>query len=552
MAKKEDYMARADVMYKNDGYTVYLENGQKLFCGNFQHGNIFKNDDNEKHNLLFYYESANMEMLPVLLKEYFDKKLDTKTLEFICDADTETMPNLAILEKKLYELHPYFQLNKREVVAKAICDYFNDLVISIYGDSGFTGLDDVISVIRQEGSEENLHEECYGDLTDAEIEAKVLENEPSLIDENAMKAWYSYALSQLTGFSDDNGEIFEIIENGFDELFRNFLLVSQGELDINHFKLGGFKDEIIKQDIFKQMLFWIFDLSAPAFGELPIQLRAWLYYRMFEKYSYLYKMEASQELTLSPLFEEKTEGKDFFDEIRERLTDETKSDMGLFGYHLNPDNIPQEILATLQSVADYAKGLPTENIPEKYRINGLGHLLFLEILQMVKAETKIKRCKLCGMYFEVTNLNMEYCNRTWYSKGEEKSVGWGTIKPSVASTEYKILDERGKVSYISETNNLAHRMSELLRTGKLGNNDRLPCSAIGSRLISKQKKKEDIPLQIYDRAYKKYYARQKNKSLDSSDFTKWSKDAKNNLDAFRDGKLGISIEEFEILINNIK
>ena len=114
----------------------------------------------------------------------------------------------------------------------------------------------------------------------------------------------------------------------------------------------------------------------------------------------------------------------------------------------------------------------------------VAQLLFLEILSMIDSNTSIKKCKNCGMYFIVKNLNMEYCDRI--AAGEEK-----------------------------------------------------PCSTIGSKRTFEKKLQTDIPLKIYNRSYKTHYARVKNGIMTQSDFMTWCAEAKENLKKARNGELSV-------------
>jgi excinuclease UvrABC nuclease subunit len=61
-------------------------------------------------------------------------------------------------------------------------------------------------------------------------------------------------------------------------------------------------------------------------------------------------------------------------------------------------------------------------------------------------------------------------------------------KPPARAGEYRILDKNRKVSYIGETNNLARRMGEHRRAGKLCEGDRFAWQAADGRSTSKTRR----------------------------------------------------------------
>lgn len=80
---------------------------------------------------------------------------------------------------------------------------------------------------------------------------------------------------------------------------------------------------------------------------------------------------------------------------------------------------------------------------------------------MILDETLIKKCRNCGKYFVVKNLNVEYCDRR--------------INNDEESDDYRT------------------------------------CSDVGPKLSYQKKLEEDLPLKFYSRAYKTHYARIKSR-----------------------------------------
>ncbi len=237
------------------------------------------------------------------------------------------------------------------------------------------------------------------------------------------------------------------------------------------------------QEIVKHMLFWIFDLSAPIINKLTVSHRTWLY-----KYIYADDLGQFSKGVIKHLFSSTlsqgsaNEGND-----NDNIKSHTNLRELLSNFHTDPE-ITHNTEKALISAVDYVQGFPKAGFHEMYSIKNLEQLLFLEILSMVNSNIGIKRCKNCSKYFIVANQNIEYCNRI--AQGEEK-----------------------------------------------------PCNMIGSKRTFEKKLKSERPLEIYNRAYKTHYARRKTGKMKECEFMIWAKEAKNNLDKVRAGKLDIS--EFE-------
>jgi hypothetical protein len=163
-------------------------------------------------------------------------------------------------------------------------------------------------------------------------------------------------------------------------------------------------------------------------------------------------------------------------------------------FQISHDNASSETLSVLSKAADYAIDSLKEKPCEEYLITSLHQLLFLEISQMIKTDTKIKRFKLCGRYFIATNMNMLFCSNA--KEGEEK-----------------------------------------------------PRNVIGSKRVYDNRVEDDESLRLYNRAYRTRHARfptvGKNKKNEDyhklrDDFDSWCVKAKEMRDKVRAGELDIS------------
>ena len=77
----------------------------------------------------------------------------------------------------------------------------------------------------------------------------------------------------------------------------------------------------------------------------------------------------------------------------------------------NVPNLDENKKWTVKIIAKAGEFASEGDIIAEYKVNGIGPLLMLELMHMIKDNTVIKRCKLCGLYFEVNNLNERYCDR---------------------------------------------------------------------------------------------------------------------------------------------
>ena len=52
-----------------------------------------------------------------------------------------------------------------------------------------------------------------------------------------------------------------------------------------------------------------------------------------------------------------------------------------------------------------------DSLTETYNISDISQLLQMEIMDMIKEQRIIKKCRLCNKYFIADNLKNEYCSR---------------------------------------------------------------------------------------------------------------------------------------------
>ena len=113
---------------------------------------------------------------------------------------------------------------------------------------------------------------------------------------------------------------------------------------------------------------------------------------------------------------------------------------------------------------------------------------------MVLDQTPVKKCRNCGKYFVVKNLNVEYCDRP--IDDDEES------------------------------------------------DDHRTCSDVGPKRSYQKKLEQDQPLKFYERSYKTHYARIKSGKMSKAEFFEWQKEAKEKLELVRSDNY--DFEEFKL------
>ena len=188
----------------------------------------------------------------------------------------------------------------------------------------------------------------------------------------------------------------------------------------------GFSDVLTTQEKIKRMLFWILDVSAPNIGKLTISHRVWIYDNIFRMEYKPSETTITKQISFTPPLLYKYKGDlDYTTEYAyEKINQHANKMENLFEplrilTHENYENISPKMVSNLNKAIEYAnKNIPKTWDYEKYEIQNLYQLLFLEVLLMAQTDTKIRKCKNCGLYFVVPNRKNLYCSRI--AKGEKK------------------------------------------------------------------------------------------------------------------------------------
>ena len=122
-----------------------------------------------------------------------------------------------------------------------------------------------------------------------------------------------------------------------------------------------------------------------------------------------------------------------------------------------------------------------------YEISSFTDYILLQLRYLTEQSAIIKRCKNCGQYFITERPNIDYCQR---------------ILPGETQT----------------------------------------CFVIGPRRVYNKTLSDDLPRNLYAKAYKRYQARLRRKSITDDEFEVWKAEAKRHLDDVQNGR--ISVEEY--------
>ena len=157
---------------------------------------------------------------------------------------------------------------------------------------------------------------------------------------------------------------------------------------------------------------------------------------------------------------------------------------------MNGEIIPLDLQRALSEAIELCRSTDELSVVNDYEVNSIHDLLFIEVIRMFENGEMITKCKNCGKYFVPKNRKVVYCDR---------------------------MTDKGKT-----------------------------CSDIGATLTYQKKQKDDKILQMYNRAYKRNFARCANnkEDKDKEKFKDWHEEATKKLLDARSGQL--SPEEFEL------
>ena len=407
------------------------------------------------HIYLLDYISADMFPISDLLYKYCSAKINLETFELIINDDGNDGDEvdkgdneLAQIKAILVSAHPYYKYEFDRTIANAIGEYFNELLIYlIYHCHNW--------VLKQK-----VNEKWYKEILWELMPQKTPPNE----NEKGPDDFFA-EYQKRTG-----------MRNIPDDEWETFVY------DIPNKKPVPFLLEAHAQYEIANMLYFILDVDAKHINRLSIQQRVWLYKSIFG---------SGLNIAESLPFDEQdipASGKDDSQqEEREELQNIIKTlSSSLEGINVVRYGINEKMQEQIASIVNLAKKITQYRKNKVYEIYNLRQLLFIEILNMIQNDVKVRVCKNCKKYFVVSNLNTMYCERLYTSNRK--------------------------------------------------------CSDVGSNKTFREKIAGDEAYTIYSRAYKTHYARQKRGKMDRIEFLDWYDEAKNKLDKVRAGEY--DLEEF--------
>ena len=407
-------------------------------------------EESKDHEGIFTFLASDLTDFPQKLEGYFSKIIDLTTLKL-----TGYIPrhddfwNLGSL---FDDIHPYFEYMGREELDSAIGEYFNALLIqNSYDTKKYT-----YSPIYDEG--------WYMDTFIA------LYPEDGFNDKTeTAKKYYKIYQQIVKPDDDDDPPYVELPPTGFHSLLSY-------------------------QDHISSMIYWILDVNTPYLKELSIPERASVYGRVHATMSDHPHMVVVKQISFSDPHSRYYRSGYKRSEIVDGEEVQWNILGDLYDFHKGTEHIHPEALEELQSIVESVKQGYFEEIYEEYEVNSFYEVLFLEVYHMILDRTLVKKCRNCGRYFVVKNLNVEYCSRL--------------IDPDEES-----LDNR-------------------------------TCSDVGPKRSYMKKLEEDLPLKFYDRAYKTHYARINSGKMTKQEFFLWHQEAKEKLEMVRANTY--DFEEFKI------
>lgn len=401
----------------------------------------------ERHDYLLDYVDKDLSDLPKLFVQYISERIDTKTMNIKTLTPEECKKNedrLNDIIETMKTAHPYYEHEYKDIIINGIANYFIDLLLI------YTGFNEPVT--------EEFFDERIEHLT-----LPILSRGISYSNTFYEKYKKMMGKEKIT-LANDNGDI-QVLD------MTTFIWPADNPMIV----------ETITQKTIYDMLYFILDMDAQNLEELTTSQRIWLYNKThpFKKSVYVNKQLSYQHSH----YDVGTVPNKSMDDVFYSLYSHSEFDIGRTG-------IPEDIMEDFKLAVEYAKRIKDYKIYEKYEINSLKELLYLEVMSMIQSETMIRKCKNCGRYFVVNHHNTQYCNRK---------------------------NESGK-----------------------------PCSIVGPRKSFNNKMEDNDVWDMYKKAYNTHYHRRKgkgNKKMTAEEFSKWGKIAKEKYDQVVAGKL--SKDEFQ-------
>lgn len=342
--------------------------------GYFDEGHYLLFFEDNSHEILFHYVVQDLSCLPDLFDQYTSQRMDIATFKLHdCPGGDVAIDQM---KRVLIDAHPYYRHEVREVLIRAIGDYFNELLL--------------YSCYRQDGTIPGFSEEWYMERITALL-APLLE-----LGDTYPRDFYNEYQERTGGNAYTAGESSEEIETVIPGVPREIPM--------------GFSNEIQTQSEIYNMLYFLLDIAAPGLETLTTPQRIWLYGNIVANSGSEMTVPKRLSLKHPTLYQSGHDYSQAVERSRE-LDDKFSSLYALSKLNVGRDGIPADIEESFQSAIEYARTITVDKPYEEYRINSLRQLLYLEVWSMLQDRVMVRKCRHCGKYFVVANRRIAYCDR---------------------------------------------------------------------------------------------------------------------------------------------
>lgn len=437
-------------------------------------------NENEYQSFIDFLE-ADLSALREHLTDYFTSEVDQETF----DVDDAYLDLEALRQAKyaLKDIHPFLYYDQGSAV---LMDMLAGMLMQAMKDSTSEDADtsdanfrECLRTLIHAAREENIAASYLFDYEEDQYE-------PTMVERYCI----GYVLEMESRFEDE------------DEFLQEWVDIYAGRraMRLNLYTLDRLEQI---QTQLKREVYWIIDASAAPFRKLDIQQRAALYRGVFGRFESIPDVQLIRQTSFSDpheatgnraradaafrnLYEYSNypfePGElEYFRSAKGPFETEGSLIQELGCITDNSAKLSSEAKQALAALVKKASGYKGTGIYTVYNIVELYQLLFLQMEQLMQSGSILKRCRLCNRYFITSDMKVEYCSR-----------------PAP------------------------------------GNSD-ATCSEVGSYRAYQKKLEEDIPLQIYNRAYKTHFARMKKGIMTDKEWLQWRIEAKEKLDQVREG-----------------
>ena len=343
--------------------------------GYFDEGHYLLFSEDNSHELLFHYVVQDLSCLPDLFDQYISQQMDIATFKLHDRPGGDVAVDQ--MKRVLIDAHPYYRHEVREVLIRAIGDYFNELLL--------------YSCYRQDGTIPDFSEARYMERATALL-APLLK-----LGDTYPSDFYNEYLERTGGNSYTAEQPDDEIETAIYGVPREMP--------------AGFSREIRTQREIYNMLYFLLDIAASGLEMLTTPQRIWLYGNIMASSGSEMTVPKRLSLKHPTLYQSGHDYSQAVEHSRE-LDDKFYPLYALGKLNVGRDGIPADMEETFHSAIEYTKAVGITSTYKQYEISSLHQLLYLEIMALVQNRIMIRKCRRCGEYFVVDNRKKAYCDRT--------------------------------------------------------------------------------------------------------------------------------------------